>query len=68
MRCICTAVTQEVRRNTEVEAALLLAQRFADGWLPLPALLAPARRTLLSQWCRCHLPSSLQHDQVILQE
>jgi hypothetical protein len=57
---------QEVRRNTEVEAALLLAQRFVDGWLPLPALLAPARRTLLSQWCRCHLPSSLQHDQVTM--
>ncbi len=47
---------QEVRRNTEVEAALLLAHRFDGGVLPLPALLAPVKRTLLARWGRRYLP------------
>lgn len=45
-----------MRRNTEVEAALLLAHRFDGGVLPLPALLAPVKRTLLARWGRRYLP------------
>lgn len=54
-----------MRRNKELEAGLLLAQRFGDGGLPLPALLAPAKRTLLSRWARRHLPG-LAPDQAAL--
>ena len=36
-----------------------MRQSCADGWLPLPALLAPAKRTPLALWARRHLAGPL---------
>jgi hypothetical protein len=49
---------QEVRRNVEIEAEVLIAQRFRDGWLPLPPLLCTSRRSLLAAWACKTFPST----------
>jgi Double-stranded RNA binding motif len=53
---------QTLRWDVETEGQVLLAQRFADGWLSLPQLLATSRRTKLQQFCRTHHSTALATD------
>lgn len=60
---------QELRRNVEVEAAVLMAQRFSGGWVALPPLLYAGRRTLLASWARKNLlPQTLSAPAALLAE